>query len=109
VLPAGAGKGAAMEHVVRARFGFAPRDTVAAGDGANDLLMLQAAAGGGAAAICVGNAQPELRAWAEKAAAVEAGGNHGGEAAAARVHLASPDAPAAAGVLQGLVALGFFE
>jgi HAD superfamily hydrolase (TIGR01484 family) len=40
VLPAAAGKGKAMEFV-RRRLGFARSETVAAGDGANDLEMLQ--------------------------------------------------------------------
>lgn len=44
VLPVGAGKGAAMEYV-RARMGFCRGHTVAAGDSANDLLMLQQVGG----------------------------------------------------------------
>jgi hypothetical protein len=42
LLPRRAGKGAAMEWV-RSRLGFAREHTVACGDGANDLLMLQQA------------------------------------------------------------------
>lgn len=46
VLPARAGKGAAMEWV-RRKLGFAAEHTVACGDGPNDLLMLQQVRGRG--------------------------------------------------------------
>lgn len=101
LLPAGAGKGAAMEWV-RARLGFAREHTVAAGDGANDLLMLQHDAAG--AAICVGNSQPEVVAWAQQQQQV---GDGGGGVGGRRVHLAARGSHAAAGVLEGLAALGF--
>lgn len=118
VLPAAAGKGAAMEYV-RERLGFDAASTVAAGDGANDLLMLSAAA----RAICVGNAQPEVLEWARaaqleyhgdggSASGEDGGGEGGGEGAGGgalrkRVHIAPPDKAAAAGVLDGLRAFGF--
>jgi hypothetical protein len=51
-------------------------------------------------AICVGNCQPEVAAWARAARA--AGGR-------SRVHLARPEAEAAAGVEEGLAAFGFFS
>jgi len=119
---------------VRERLGFAADATVACGDGANDLLMLQRAR----LAICVGNAQPEVRSWAlgvreiqtrpelsrrpAAALAGRGGGNEGldGRRVAdgfdrqpgdhvmqQRVHLAQPDAHAAAGILQGLAAFAF--
>ncbi|KAI8464869.1 MAG: sucrose-6F-phosphate phosphohydrolase-domain-containing protein [Monoraphidium minutum] len=112
LLPRRAGKGAAMAWV-RGALGFGAEHTVACGDGANDMLMLEEAE----AAICVGNCQPELAAWARQtqeaaaAAAAGAGGGPGEPSAAAagrkRVHLARPDAHAAAGILEGLHALGW--
>ncbi|KAI8464870.1 MAG: sucrose-phosphate synthase, partial [Monoraphidium minutum] len=116
LLPRRAGKGAAMAWV-RGALGFGAEHTVACGDGANDMLMLEEAE----AAICVGNSQPEVAAWARRAqeaaaaAAAAAGAGAGEErgepsAAAARrkrVHLARPDAHAAAGILEGLRALGW--
>lgn len=86
-------------------------------------------------AICVGNAQPEVAAWARTQPAAQpagGGGAHansgpaaapaaatqdgvgaatpcgaGGGGGGKRVHLASADKHAAAGVMEGLAALGF--
>ncbi|GBF89408.1 hypothetical protein Rsub_01980 [Raphidocelis subcapitata] len=101
VLPAAAGKGRAMEFVRQRLGGFSREETVAAGDGANDLQMLQQAQ----LAIAVGNCQPEVAAWAAEARGGSggSGGNGGGQ----RVHVAAPGAEAAAGILEGLAALGF--
>jgi hypothetical protein len=46
--------------------------------------------------VCVGNSQPEVQAWARQA-----------RGSGAEVFSASPAAEAAAGVLEGLRALGF--
>jgi hypothetical protein len=118
VLPSRAGKGAALDYVLR-KLGFDAASTVACGDGANDLQMLRRAR----LAICVGNSQPEVLAWA--AAARRGGGGEGdggagdgdageggGEGAwggegGKRVFVAKPEAEAAAGILEGLAALGF--
>jgi hydroxymethylpyrimidine pyrophosphatase-like HAD family hydrolase len=97
LVPAGAGKLAALEHV-RGALCFAPAATVAAGDSGNDLDMLRTE-GVGHAAIVVGNAQPDLLAWARAEAAAAAAGARAGPVLAR--------APAAAGVLEGLAELGF--
>jgi HAD superfamily hydrolase (TIGR01484 family) len=97
LVPAGAGKLAALEHV-RGALGFTPAATVAAGDSGNDLDMLRTE-GVGHAAIVVGNAQPDLLAWARDEAAAAAAGARAGPVLAR--------AAAAAGVLEGLAELGF--
>ena len=61
LVPAAAGKLAALEYV-RESFGFLPEETVACGDSGNDRDMLE----GEHHAIVVGNAQPEIMAWAEE-------------------------------------------
>lgn len=99
LLPRAAGKGAAMERV-RQQLGFSCDETVACGDAENDLLMLQQAW----LAICVGNSQPSVQAWAREAQARDGGG--GGPR---RVYLARPESEAADGVLEGLRALGFAD
>lgn len=100
ILPAGASKGAALGALLRqlaARHGVAPADvaarTMAAGDSGNDEALL----GGvdGVAACVVGNAQPELAAWAASEAA----------AAGRRVYRAR--GRAAAGVLEALQHFGW--
>jgi hypothetical protein len=62
-------------------------------------------------AIAVGNCQPEVAAWASGArrrgGAGDGDGDGGGEAQ--RVHLAAAGAEAAAGILEGLDALGFLD
>jgi hypothetical protein len=50
----------ALEYARRS-LGFAPEHTVACGDSGNDVDMLE----GDHLSIVVGNAQPDLRAWAE--------------------------------------------
>jgi hypothetical protein len=59
VVAAGAGKLESLEYV-RAMLGFSRAATVAAGDSGNDVAMLN----GWHRAIVVGNAQPDLAAWA---------------------------------------------
>ena len=71
VLPAAAGKRASLEHV-RAAVGAPPHLTLACGDSGNDILMLE---GDGSLPVCVGNAQPQLREWAEARGVALAGGD----------------------------------
>ena len=66
VVPRLAGKLESLEYVRRA-FGVPTDRTVACGDSGNDILMLS----GENKAIVVGNAQPALVRWAERASATE--------------------------------------
>jgi sucrose-phosphate synthase len=84
VLPADAGKAAAVAHVA-AGYGLTLADCIAAGDSGNDLDMLQACG----SAIVVGNARAEEL-----------------TSLSPRAGLVRTRAPAAAGVLEGLAALG---
>jgi hypothetical protein len=61
IVSSGAGKLESLEYV-RASLGFGRAQTVAAGDSGNDVAMLA----GRHRAIVVGNAQPDLVAWAAK-------------------------------------------
>jgi sucrose-phosphate synthase len=61
VIPAAAGKGAALEHVAR-HFGVAPEQVFAAGDSGNDACMLSRCRN----AILVGNYAEELRELASR-------------------------------------------
>lgn len=55
----GAGKLESLEHI-RKQLGFEVCETVACGDSGNDILMMS----GESRAVVVGNAEPELREWA---------------------------------------------
>ncbi len=68
--------------------------TLAAGDSGNDALML----GGTCAGVLVGNAQPELVAWALARA----------DAQGAPPRLVLADAPLGRGVLEGLMRHGLY-
>lgn len=87
VLPQNAGKGKAMRYIQQ-QLGFGDTSTVAAGDANNDMPMLQQAP----RSILVGNASPELKQWARQ--------QHS-------MYIATE--PVAAGVLEGLQALGMLE
>ncbi|KXZ45571.1 hypothetical protein GPECTOR_53g157 [Gonium pectorale] len=96
VVPIRAGKLEALNHV-RRHFGFSVASTVACGDSGNDILMLS----GENLAIVVGNAQPDLRQWAQQRQASEAplpSGKH-------RMLLATKKE--ALGILEGLEHFGF--
>ena len=58
IVPIGGGKKNAMAYVSQI-LGFSPEKTVAAGDSANDILMLE----GSQYSIAVGNSQPDLLQW----------------------------------------------
>jgi len=66
VVPIGAGKLEATEYVRRSH-GFPLDATVSCGDSGNDILMLS----GDSLGVVVGNAQPDLKAWAAARAASE--------------------------------------
>ena len=68
VVSAGAGKLESLEYV-REMLGFDLSSTVAAGDSGNDVAMLS----GRNRAIVVGNAQPDLVAWAAQACGMDGG------------------------------------
>jgi len=68
VVSAGAGKLESLEYV-REMLGFDLSSTVAAGDSGNDVAMLS----GRNRAIIVGNAQPDLVAWAAQACGMDGG------------------------------------
>ncbi len=92
-VAARAGKRAALEYVA-ALFGVPSERTLAAGDSGNDALML----GGTCAGVLVGNAQPELVAWALARA----------DAQGAPPRLVLADAPLGRGVLEGLMRHGLY-
>jgi len=94
-VSAGAGKLESLEYV-RKQLGFEHLQTVACGDSGNDILMLS----GKTRCIIVGNAQSELRNWANQRMA-------GGELALGRVFLATEHE--ALGILQGLRKFGFYN
>eukprot|EP00879_Flechtneria_rotunda_P022790 GHRR01024069.1.p2 GENE.GHRR01024069.1~~GHRR01024069.1.p2 ORF type:complete len:188 (+),score=72.17 GHRR01024069.1:1066-1629(+) len=106
LIPKAAGKGAAMEYI-RHKYGYETTSTVAAGDGCNDLLMLQQAT----VCIVVGNCAPEVRAWATGAQQQQQQRRQQGTTQALEdglcVYIASQTV--AAGVLEGLQALGFLQ
>ncbi|KAG2488724.1 hypothetical protein HYH03_012724 [Edaphochlamys debaryana] len=96
VVPLRAGKLEALNHV-RRHFGFSVASTVACGDSGNDILMLS----GENLAIVVGNAQPDLRTWAQQRQASEPplpSGKH-------RLLMATKKE--ALGILEGLEHFGF--
>ncbi|GFR51603.1 hypothetical protein Agub_g14027 [Astrephomene gubernaculifera] len=96
IVPLRAGKLQALNHV-RRHFGFSSASTVACGDSGNDILMLS----GENLAIVVGNAQPDLRQWAQQRQAAEPplpSGKH-------RLLLATRKE--ALGILEGLEHFGF--
>ncbi|KAG2440657.1 hypothetical protein HYH02_010236 [Chlamydomonas schloesseri] len=96
VVPIRAGKLEALNHV-RRHFGFSVASTVACGDSGNDILMLS----GENLAIVVGNAQPDLRTWAQQRQAAEAplpSGKH---------RLLQATKKEALGILEGLEHFGF--
>ena len=68
VVSCGAGKLESLEYV-RKSLGFTLGATVAAGDSGNDVAMLS----GRNRAIVVGNAQPDLAAWAAAACGLDGG------------------------------------
>ena len=68
VVSCGAGKLESLEYV-RKSLGFTLGATVAAGDSGNDVAMLS----GRNRAIVVGNAQPDLAAWAAAACGMDGG------------------------------------
>ena len=68
VVSQGAGKLESLEYV-REMLGFSRGSTVAAGDSGNDVAMLS----GRNRAIVVGNAQPDLVAWAAQACGLDGG------------------------------------
>ncbi|KAF6261087.1 sucrose-6F-phosphate phosphohydrolase-domain-containing protein [Scenedesmus sp. NREL 46B-D3] len=115
LLPQHAGKGSAMLHVMH-RYSFDAASTVAAGDSANDLLMLKQAA----LSIIVGNSAPEVKAWAasqphqqphphpHQQQQQQQQQQHG-EAKQHGPKVYAAHAPVAAGVLEGLQALGFLQ
>mmetsp|Transcript_15183 Transcript_15183/g.44726 ORF Transcript_15183/g.44726 Transcript_15183/m.44726 type:complete len:149 (-) Transcript_15183:186-632(-) len=96
VVPIRAGKLQALEYV-RQLYGFSVSHTVACGDSGNDILMLE----GQNPAIVVGNAQPDLRAWAERKAAEEPPPAPGAPPRLLRVSKHE-----ALGILEGLQMLG---
>ncbi|GLC47268.1 hypothetical protein PLESTF_000927300 [Pleodorina starrii] len=96
VVPIRAGKLEALNHV-RRHFGFSVASTVACGDSGNDILMLS----GENLAIVVGNAQPDLRQWAQQRQASEPHLPSG----KTRMLLASRKE--ALGILEGLEYFGF--
>ncbi|GIL67509.1 hypothetical protein Vafri_20868 [Volvox africanus] len=96
VVPIRAGKLEALNHV-RRHFGFSVASTVACGDSGNDILMLS----GENLAIVVGNAQPDLRQWAQQRQASEQPLPSGKQ----RMLLASRKE--ALGILEGLEHFGF--
>lgn len=83
VVSAGAGKLESLEYV-RGLLGFSRSATVAAGDSGNDVAMLS----GRNRAIVVGNAQPDLAAWAAQACGLD-----GGERCASAESSPEPPAP----------------
>ena len=89
LVPRRAGKRQAMDFAARA-LGFLPEETVAAGDSANDIDMLE----GARHAIVVANAQPDLMRWLQD----------GGEKLD---HVVLTKATRAWGILEGLQGLGF--
>ena len=56
IIPAGSGKGAGVEAVLK-YYGLAPAEAIAFGDGTNDIEMLQAVGHG----IAMGNATPDVK------------------------------------------------
>ena len=91
VVSCGAGKLESLEYV-RKSLGFTLGATVAAGDSGNDVAMLS----GRNRAIVVGNAQPDLAAWAAAAC-----GSDGGDRCAFRDSAPAPPAPPLAALLRG--------
>ncbi|EFJ45705.1 hypothetical protein VOLCADRAFT_93844 [Volvox carteri f. nagariensis] len=96
VVPIRAGKLEALNHV-RRHFGFSTASTVACGDSGNDILMLS----GENLAIVVGNAQPDLRQWAQQRQATETPLPSGKQ----RMMMAARKE--ALGILEGLEYFGF--
>eukprot|EP01026_Neomeris_dumetosa_P071751 TRINITY_DN7267_c0_g1_i1.p1 TRINITY_DN7267_c0_g1~~TRINITY_DN7267_c0_g1_i1.p1 ORF type:complete len:501 (+),score=55.68 TRINITY_DN7267_c0_g1_i1:3-1505(+) len=90
IVSSHAGKLNALVHVMN-KYGFDDSNTVACGDSGNDQLMLS----GSNLAIVVGNAQPDLRVWAEK------------EAARNGQRLVITKEEMARGILEGLTTFGF--
>jgi sucrose-6F-phosphate phosphohydrolase len=93
IIPINGGKRNAMEYL-RRLWGFSPDSTVAAGDSANDILMLD----GEHRSIAVGNSQPDLRHWLEDKRA------KGGKSLPVLTK-----ASEAKGILEGLRHFGFIE
>ncbi|KAL4445901.1 hypothetical protein ABPG77_009100 [Micractinium sp. CCAP 211/92] len=91
LVPREAGKLQALEYA-RRKLGFAPEHTVAAGDSGNDIDMLE----GQHKSIIVGNAHPELLAWADARRAAGTAGD-----------LLVTKAHRAYGILEGLQEWGF--
>uniref|UniRef100_A0A383V3B4 Sucrose phosphatase-like domain-containing protein n=1 Tax=Tetradesmus obliquus TaxID=3088 RepID=A0A383V3B4_TETOB len=111
LLPQHAGKGTAMQHVMQ-HYGFDAASTVAAGDSANDLLMLQQAR----TSIIVGNSAPEVKSWAAGAQQAHQQLHHlhpnpqqQQQPYCDSPHVYVAKASVAAGVLEGMQALGFLQ
>ncbi len=85
----------ALEYA-RTSLGFAPEHTIACGDSGNDIDMLE----GGHLSVVVGNAQPDLRSWAEAHLRTQ-------REAGREPSLLIAEASRAWGILEGLQRFGF--
>lgn len=114
IVPVGAGKGAALKYL-QGKLGYGPAVTVAAGDSANDQLMLETSS----LAVVVHNCVPEIRSWVRDNEPIckvvyAAGGDTApsgpevrvGEVEMGRV-IVQASKEGALGVMQGLELLGF--
>ncbi|KAG1661702.1 hypothetical protein FOA52_002038 [Chlamydomonas sp. UWO 241] len=99
LVPIRAGKLQALEYV-RKMHVFPIAHTVACGDSGNDILMLM----GANPAIVVGNAQPDLRAWASARSKHEPA-----PPAGSPPRLLLVEKPEAYGILEGLEMLGLLH